>query len=476
MNKGLELIEAHHLFGVPYERIDVVVHPQSIVHSLIELNDGAQLAHLGLPGHAGADLLRAARPRARRRHRAAASTSPRSASSSSSGRTSRPSPACASRARPARPGGRRPASLNAADEVAVAAFLDGRIPFTAIAEVVEGDARARSSPRRSPTSRTCSSATPRARERRRASRLVARGAVDRDELGPRLRRLRVADHPPRGRATSPPRRRSGCGSSASSSSSRRSSGIVTRGETEYGIGAIPLGGFVKITGMNPEEEIAPEVAPRAYYRQPVWKRIVVIAGGPVRQHRDRVRDPLRPRASALEQPTDDRRRQGRATGPPAAAHLESGDELVSIDGVSPATSTRRADRPARAAARRPTSAPAARPTAAGRRSGRRSSCVRDGERDDARVTPVLRRRGRADRLGSASTASASYPLDRDRLGGRGGLRRRPDVGRDVADGRRSSPGSSTPSSASRSPAIVGSYEVTRQTIEFDTRQALTCSP
>ena len=48
-NKGLELIEAHHLFGVPYERIDVVVHPQSIVHSLIELNDGAQLAHLGLP-------------------------------------------------------------------------------------------------------------------------------------------------------------------------------------------------------------------------------------------------------------------------------------------------------------------------------------------------------------------------------------------------------------------------------------------
>src|SRR3712207_3606639 len=49
MNKGLELIEAHHLFGVPYERIDVVVHPQSIVHSLIQLNDGATLAHLGYP-------------------------------------------------------------------------------------------------------------------------------------------------------------------------------------------------------------------------------------------------------------------------------------------------------------------------------------------------------------------------------------------------------------------------------------------
>ena len=49
MNKGLELIEAHHLFGTPYERIDVVVHPQSIIHSLIQLCDGATLAHLGYP-------------------------------------------------------------------------------------------------------------------------------------------------------------------------------------------------------------------------------------------------------------------------------------------------------------------------------------------------------------------------------------------------------------------------------------------
>jgi regulator of sigma E protease len=53
---------------------------------------------------------------------------------------------------------------------------------------------------------------------------------------------------------------------------------VRRGETEYGIGAIPLGGFVKITGMNPDEELAPEVAPRAYYNQPVWKRVVTKIG------------------------------------------------------------------------------------------------------------------------------------------------------------------------------------------------------
>ncbi len=56
---------------------------------------------------------------------------------------------------------------------------------------------------------------------------------------------------------------------------------VRRGETEYAIGAVPLGGYVKISGMNPHEELPPEVVPRAYYRQPVWKRIVVIGAGPL---------------------------------------------------------------------------------------------------------------------------------------------------------------------------------------------------
>ena len=55
---------------------------------------------------------------------------------------------------------------------------------------------------------------------------------------------------------------------------------IKRGETEYGIGAIPAGGFVKITGMNPDEELPPEIAARGYYHQPVWKRIVVIGAGP----------------------------------------------------------------------------------------------------------------------------------------------------------------------------------------------------
>jgi regulator of sigma E protease len=53
-----------------------------------------------------------------------------------------------------------------------------------------------------------------------------------------------------------------------------------RGETEYAIGAIPAGGYVKISGMNPDEDLPPEVRDRAYHAQPVWKRIVVIAAGP----------------------------------------------------------------------------------------------------------------------------------------------------------------------------------------------------
>ena len=55
---------------------------------------------------------------------------------------------------------------------------------------------------------------------------------------------------------------------------------VRRGETEYAVGAVPLGGYVKISGMNPHEALPPEVAPRAYYRQKPWKRIVVILAGP----------------------------------------------------------------------------------------------------------------------------------------------------------------------------------------------------
>jgi len=107
-----------------------------------------------------------------------------------------------------------------------------------------------------------------------------------------------------------------------------------RGETEYAIGSIPLGGYVKITGMNPAEEIAPEVEHRAYYRQPVWKRIVVISAGPV------VNIVIAFLllagiywANGTEEPPS--RVATVKAGSPAAQVLRPGDELVAIDGRRP---------------------------------------------------------------------------------------------------------------------------------------------
>ncbi|MQA74390.1 MAG: 1-deoxy-D-xylulose-5-phosphate reductoisomerase [Solirubrobacterales bacterium] len=137
VNKGLEVIEAHHLFGLAYERIDVVVHPQSIVHSLIELNDGAQLAHLGLPD------MRVPISFALHHPERADVTVPR-LDLAAVGRLDFEPPdpeafPCLALAREAgAAGGTAPCVLNAADEVAVAAFLEGRIAFTAIAEVIAG--------------------------------------------------------------------------------------------------------------------------------------------------------------------------------------------------------------------------------------------------------------------------------------------------------------------------------------------------
>ncbi len=136
MNKGFEAIEAHHLFGVPYERIEVVVHPQSIVHSLIDLNDGATLAHLGHPD------MRVPISYALHYPERADVNVPR-LDLATLGELSFEPPdpetfACLRLALAAgRAGGTAPCALNAADEVAVAAFLDGRIPFTAIAAAIE---------------------------------------------------------------------------------------------------------------------------------------------------------------------------------------------------------------------------------------------------------------------------------------------------------------------------------------------------
>jgi 1-deoxy-D-xylulose-5-phosphate reductoisomerase len=136
MNKGFEAIEAHHLFGLPYERIDVVVHPQSLVHSLIHLNDGSSLAHLGYPD------MRVPISYALHYPERADVDVPRldlaAAGSLTFEQPDLETFACLRLALEAgAAGGTAPCVLNAADEVAVAAFLAERIPFTAIPAVIE---------------------------------------------------------------------------------------------------------------------------------------------------------------------------------------------------------------------------------------------------------------------------------------------------------------------------------------------------
>ncbi|MDQ6914404.1 MAG: 1-deoxy-D-xylulose-5-phosphate reductoisomerase [Actinomycetota bacterium] len=136
MNKGLELIEAHHLFGTPYDRIDVVVHPQSIVHSLVDLCDGATLAHLGYPdmrvpiSYALHHPDRVDVPGPRRLDLAAVGAltfEPVDEEAFPCLRLAREAAAA---------GGTAPCVLNAANEVAVHAFLAGRLRFSGIPAVI----------------------------------------------------------------------------------------------------------------------------------------------------------------------------------------------------------------------------------------------------------------------------------------------------------------------------------------------------
>jgi 1-deoxy-D-xylulose-5-phosphate reductoisomerase len=136
MNKGLEIIEAVHLYGASPDEVDVVVHPQSIVHSLVEYEDGSQLAHLGMPDmeipigyclgypdrlHIGLERLDLARVG--------------TLTFEAPDPERFPCLRLAREALGAGPG--HPVVLNAANEVAVQAFLDGRISFPGIAHLIE---------------------------------------------------------------------------------------------------------------------------------------------------------------------------------------------------------------------------------------------------------------------------------------------------------------------------------------------------
>jgi 1-deoxy-D-xylulose-5-phosphate reductoisomerase len=136
MNKGLELIEAHHLFSIPYDAVEVVVHPQSIVHGMVRFRDGALLAHVGTPD------MRVPISWALTYPAREATAVPTLDLTSPLSLDFEPADTatfrCLALAREAGMiGGTAPCVLNAANEVAVSAFLDGRIGFLDIAAVVE---------------------------------------------------------------------------------------------------------------------------------------------------------------------------------------------------------------------------------------------------------------------------------------------------------------------------------------------------
>ena len=232
---------------------------------------------------------------------------------------------------------------------------------------------------------------------------------------------------------------------------------IRRGETEYGIGAIPLGGFVKITGMNPEEELDPAIAHRAYYHQPVWKRIVVIGAGPTMNLLIAF-GILFILAFSTQEITD---RVGEIEpGAPAEGRLMPGDEIIAVDGE-------RGD--AEAIAKQiGTHECRGEPT--------------DGCRS---ATPV---RVRVERGGEQRTvpvpAFYDAELDRQRLGFTYATRR-VDIGAGGAATRsldfmwevtHRTVGVVVrifdPEQREQISGVVGSYEVTRQAIDFDTRRAL----
>lgn len=231
-----------------------------------------------------------------------------------------------------------------------------------------------------------------------------------------------------------------------------------RGETEYGIGALPLGGFVKITGMNPEEKLPPEVAHRGYYRQPVWKRVVVIAAGPA------VNAAIAfglffALAFGVSELTE---KVGKTLpGSPAEGRLLPGDRIVAVDG-------RRGDALDLARQINRHRCPG-RPRASCRaRTPARVRIVRRGQGRTLSIRPTYDARARRHRIGFSF---AVRPLDPSPA----------EAARLSADFMWEVTSSTVgvlarlfdPQQREQISGVVGGYEVTRQAIEFNARRALT---
>ena len=286
MNKGLELMEAHHLFGTPYDKIDVVVHPQSIIHALVQLCDGSTKAHMGYP-----DMRVAIGYALHHPDRADLPIPPLDLIKLQRLDFEEPDldafPCLRLAREAATAGGTAPCALNAANEVAVHAFLNGRLSFSGIPAVIEGvldqlgahrvhdfealyvtDSEARALAGRTDWS-PCMSWM--------LAFLGFAVLIILHEAGHFFAAKAVGMRVERFSLFFPP--------------------LIARrkkGETEYAIGAIPLGGYVKITGHepgggDPAGARPPRVLPPAGVEADLRDR-----GRPGRQYRARVRDPGRP--------------------------------------------------------------------------------------------------------------------------------------------------------------------------------------
>jgi regulator of sigma E protease len=244
-------------------------------------------------------------------------------------------------------------------------------------------------------------------------------------------------------------------------------------ETEYGIGWIPLGGYVKITGMNPEEDIPPEFVERAYYRQKVWKRILVISAGPAVNIvlaflilwvllASRPLEFVQPVVSTIQK------------GSAAEQALRPGDRILAVDGKTgyePGLDPERAEERVIALREAIDRHRCAGPPRAGclATTAVRVEVLRDGRRKELEVVP------RYDPEQKRLLIGFGFAIGKVDIGAGEAARRSVDgiwavttttvdtIGRIFVD----------PEARKEVSGVVGSYEATRQSFEFDTARAIT---
>ncbi|MBN1527421.1 MAG: site-2 protease family protein [Thermoleophilaceae bacterium] len=233
------------------------------------------------------------------------------------------------------------------------------------------------------------------------------------------------------------------------------------GETEYAIGSVPLGGYVKITGMNPDEDLPDEVRTRAYYSQPVWKRIVVIAAGPA-MNLVIAFVLLFVFFTAIGPQTTSRSVRSVETSYPAAGVVKPGDRLVAVDGRGGTP----ADLSNRIASHRCAQQPPERGCKA--KTPVTLTLERNGERRTVRITPIYDPAAERNRLGFAYA-----PGPRDPLSISEGFTDTTDAFWFITRETIKLPARLLDSQDRKEiSGVVGSYEVTRQTIVSDFADAV----